>query len=765
MPFLNKTIPSEEMYQSILTKMSLFLLFGGTLLMPVFFLPLTRDVFHLPKQLLLSMLVLVALLCWLLQVAISKRLLVRRTILDLPLLAFGAVTLIASIVSRSPSLSFLGSTDHFVLHAMFLFSLLLWFWLCIQYIRDFAWLERFISVFLLSGFFAGILFLGRDSVFISLSDIFRVNPVSDVNSLFGIFMAIVGTLALGLLFIRGRSWYAQILPIATALVSLATLLKLGFTIPWLVLAVGSALLVVLGVTLLAESRIVPLSLVFFVFLTSILFVFFGSPSFLKDQIPVEVALGMRSSFSIAGETVLENAKTFLLGTGPSTFIFDFSSHRPSEFNVNQFAWNIRFFQPYNVFLAFAAESGILGLVSFLFIVLFGIGSIFSAWLKTRPSVWQRVRERISHEHSREPIRLESFVIAAAWIAATVGAGISFYDTVLWFSWWWLLAAAILGVSLLAPDVIREREVLLQVSPQYALALSFGMVLLFTAVVIFGSFGGRMFLAEAAYTKAVQMPGGDAAEAEINKAIAYRRQYIPYRIARARLYLQKARDESQKSSPDVNVIAELVSVAVNEARYAADREPNNIETWDTLATMYLNARSFAPEANAWAKDALARAIALEPTNPLFYWEMGGVHEFAGALEEAEKSYKMAIDLKPDYLAPYVSLSQVYESQNHLDDALLLFQPVLPIIVNEPDVLFHVGRIAYNRRKEGDTELAEQLWKRVLEINPNYSNALYSLGLLYERKGDRNTAIGYFQKVRSIDPGNEDVKRKIQQLLGS
>ena len=127
--------------------------------------------------------------------------------------------------------------------------------------------------------------------------------------------------------------------------------------------------------------------------------------------------------------------------------------------------------------------------------------------------------------------------------------------------------------------------------------------------------------------------------------------------------------------------------------------------------------------------------------------------------------MAIDLKPDYLAPYVSLSQVYESQNHLDDALLLFQPVLPIIVNEPDVLFHVGRIAYNRRKEGDTELAEQLWKRVLEINPNYSNALYSLGLLYERKGDRNTAIGYFQKVRSIDPGNEDVKRKIQQLLGS
>ena len=54
-------------------------------------------------------------------------------------------------------------------------------------------------------------------------------------------------------------------------------------------------------------------------------------------------------------------------------------------------------------------------------------------------------------------------------------------------------------------------------------------------------------------------------------------------------------------------------------------------------------------------------------------------------------------------------------------------------------------------------------RAVKIQPDYSNALYSLGLLYERMGKSQEALSYFRKVQELNPNNPDIGRKVHQLL--
>ena len=82
---------------------------------------------------------------------------------------------------------------------------------------------------------------------------------------------------------------------------------------------------------------------------------------------------------------------------------------------------------------------------------------------------------------------------------------------------------------------------------------------------------------------------------------------------------------------------------------------------------------------------------------------------------------------------------------------------------PELLFNVARLFYNRNQGGDMDRAEQLWLHAVQLAPNYSNALYSLGLLYEKKGDRGKALEYYKKVKELNPGNADIGKKVRDLL--
>ncbi|MBD3311178.1 MAG: tetratricopeptide repeat protein [Candidatus Magasanikbacteria bacterium] len=754
---------SSGLYHKILKKASTALLVVGTVLIPIFYLPFTMDVLNLPKQFLLYIIVLLGLLLWLSQVVLTKELILRRTILDIPLVVFGVLSIISAIVSLSTSLSFLGKTDSFVLNVGAIFSLIFWFWLVIQNIDEKKKLDLLINSHLVSGIILCVVFLIRKwSVVSGITNSVGDNLVSRFNSIFAVYVAALLVMSLGLLMVKSRSLIKQIIPALSLVFSAIVLARVSFTVGWVVLLVGLALLLVIGITMLAETRIFVISLGFFLFLLTILILFVGSPQFIKTNLPVEVSLGNKTSWKVSYQTITGGVKPFLLGSGPGTFIYDFSHYRPAEFNVSQIAWSTRFQQPFNSVYAILSEFGILGFVSFIFVFLLSIGAVFSGWLRTRPSIWNKVKGKVSKK-VEDMDRVESFIPAAAWLAFSVGLFVAFFDSVAWWAWFWFLSISIVSLSMVVPELVRKRKVMLQVSPQYALAMSFGMVLLFSAIIIFGAFGFRYYLAEVAYSEAARSNNLNTMEKELTTSIRYRPSYPQYHIAIARVYLQKAKNlvEVENASPEE--VAPVLAKAVNEAKLATDVQPNNVQTWDILSLMYLNARAFAPDANQWARDALQKAVDLEPTNPTLYWRLANTYIFDNDLEQAEEHYKKAIELKPDYIDAYSELSRVYEVQERYDEAIALYEPIMPVVQQQPGLLFDLGRLFYNRDSEGDIKKAEISWLRAVELMPDYSNALYGLAVLYEKTGNTEKSLEYYRRVQELNPDNQDLQSKLDSLI--
>ena len=61
-----------------------------------------------------------------------------------------------------------------------------------------------------------------------------------------------------------------------------------------------------------------------------------------------------------------------------------------------------------------------------------------------------------------------------------------------------------------------------------------------------------------------------------------------------------------------------------------------------------------------------------------------------------------------------------------------------------------------------EMAEQSYKKAIELNPDFENAHYWLGKVYKQIGDYNQAIQQWKEVLRINPGNQYA---FQYLLGS
>ena len=216
---------------------------------------------------------------------------------------------------------------------------------------------------------------------------------------------------------------------------------------------------------------------------------------------------------------------------------------------------------------------------------------------------------------------------------------------------------------------------------------------------------------------------------------------------------------------MTAVSNLVAQAVNEAKIATDLSPKSVALWENLSTMYENAAALVPDARSWAVKSLNQASELEPSNPVLFWRLGNNYSLAGNWADAIKSYQKAIDLKKDYVGAYLGLAGAYEQNKEMDKAVEVYKTVLPAGISNPEFLFNFGRLLYNRNGKNDRDDSEKLWQEAARLQPNYSNAIYSLGLLYEARGDKATALQYYYKVKDLNPENKDVVEKIRNLVGA
>jgi tetratricopeptide (TPR) repeat protein len=256
--------------------------------------------------------------------------------------------------------------------------------------------------------------------------------------------------------------------------------------------------------------------------------------------------------------------------------------------------------------------------------------------------------------------------------------------------------------------------------QYELKSSSLLTLLvtfsFTLVFIFGL--GILILDTQRYVAEVQYYNGltllqnskvDAGTKQLEGAASTNYSSDLYFRQLAQVYLANFQAEAQKPSltnkdDETKKVQGLISNAINAGKIATDINPKSSGDWSVRGYVYQNLIGFISDAQTWAITSYDEALKLAPNDPYLLAQEGSV-----------------------YFVASNSLTQDQQSQ-------------------KPDLL--------NKAKE-KLELATK-------YNPNYSNGLFTLGLVYEALGQADKTMATFQKIQQINPTSKDIATIISNL---
>ena len=119
----------------------------------------------------------------------------------------------------------------------------------------------------------------------------------------------------------------------------------------------------------------------------------------------------------------------------------------------------------------------------------------------------------------------------------------------------------------------------------------------------------------------------------------------------------------------------------------------------------------------------------------------LNEFDWKFEEAEKEFKRAIELDPNYATAHHWYAEYFLTMNRDDEAVTEIKRAqecdpLSLIINAILGLIHALK--------GDFAEAESQLKRTIEMDPNFGRPHLFLAGVYERQGRFEEAISEYEK---------------------
>ena len=534
-----------------------------------------------------------------------------------------------------------------------------------------------LKILVLSGAVSGILFLVGTLGSIAVI----ANPIGSLSAMTS-WLALLVPLALYLA-IKSKKRRGKLLNVLAIIFFIVIISLINFLIGWIVLGVaGFASLVVLMTRKDASRNWATLPM--FILILAIIWQFFSLTPVYRLDLPAEVSLGRSASFEVAKNTVHSGVKPAVLGSGPSTFQFDFSRFRSSDFNENPL-WQVRFSQAQNQLLEAWSTTGYLGAA--LLIVLLGLALIVT----------------FVGENSK--------MLLPVWISLLVLGWYGVFAIPAWLILFVLLANS------LPKKMTREVNVSLEKNSTYSLISSSGFVLGVVAIVLFFGFLTKVYLADYYFRVGEFQKAADTNPSQS----AYHMSLASDSLRKATELAQSLDSEDPELAEKQNEVRSLIALAINRSQEATRRAPNNAGVWQLRGNIFKDARAFSlPEdqfvkdANDWIVSSLTQAIELEPNNPTLYLDLGLVYESQGETEQAIEEITKSVELKTNLAASQYELGRIYYNESndekaveHLENAVILNQDFA-------NALYSLA-LAYERTDRINE--AAILLTRVSELNPD------------------------------------------------
>ncbi len=528
--------------------------------------------------------------------------------------------------------------------------------------------------------------------------------------------------------------------------SLIMVTAVGFTSVWYVLLVVAVLF-----TLYSWNRHHKISLLTIVFTVLMLaLAIFGTSIAAKISAKANInQLDVRPSWDLS-LGLIGNAlnQAPLFGVGPNRYNNQYLLNKPVEINQTIF-WALDFNAGISYVSSFAVTLGGFGIIVILFVLAVFVTLLVKAY-----------RIRVD-----EPI--DRFIIVA-------GAGIVFYFVVLSTLYNPSYPILVLGLSSVALFLVGLRDtgiikfaVFEGTTNRRTLLIQIISVLAALAFVLIFIYGLRRATSVHYVQKAVVAvnTGGDIKMAEeyIKRAIEKSRQPSNY-VALAEVSIaQVNKILSTAKSGDASIAPALktyLDQGIESSQMAIKLDPLDYRNYITQARVYESViPTQVPGAYDNAMKSYASASSLNPSNPSIFLSAAQLEVAMRKPAEAKNFIGKALQVKSNYSDAVFLLAQIQVAENSTKAAVDTLLYLAQITPDNPVIYFQLGLLYYNANDNQSTILA---LSKAVELNPQYSNARYFLGLALARLARYPDAAAQFEEIRKYNPENVEVAEILTAL---
>lgn len=462
----------------------------------------------------------------------------------------------------------------------------------------------------------------------------------------------------------------------------------------------------------------------------------------------EVRPSLVTTSQIAWKSIKHNP---FFGTGPNTFMIDWSLWQPREIAQTIF-WNIDFNEGYSTLATFAVTTGIIGFLSWIiFFIIFVIRGI------------QSMRIALKDPLSNYFIMTTFMVSLYSWISIII-----YTPNIIMLMLAFVSSGILIGI-LVYRKVVEVKDISFLNDPRnsfFAILALFSLMLVTLSVT---------YLYVEKFTSVIYFSKGVKADSTIESLVVSEKNLLDaisldkndaYYRTLSQVYLAQmgviVNDKNISEDALKSNLQQLINLAQNNATLAVEQNPKQYLNYFNLGNVYASLVPLSVE-NSYesAVTSYSKAESLAPSNPSILLARAQLEFAKKNNDEARKYVQKALDLKLNYTDAFSLLSQIELEEGNPSAAIKQVERAAELNPNDANIFFRLGLLRYNNYQYSDSVGS---FEQAVTLNPNYLNARYFLGLAYQKVNRTGEALVQFKILLKVLPDNKDVKDAIDSLSG-